>query len=62
MDYLKHFYCNTITHEQAQLDYLIDLVGVDRVVLSSDCCFDILYWRPPTCCWNIGASWVSSTK
>lgn len=44
--YLRRFYYDTITHAHPALDYLISLVGADRVVLGSDFCFDMSYQRP----------------
>ena len=44
--YLRRFYYDTITHAAPALEYLIDLVGPDRVVLGSDFCFDMSYERP----------------
>ncbi len=44
--YLRRFYYDTITHSHPALDYLIGLVGADRVVLGSDFCFDMSYQRP----------------
>ncbi len=44
--YLRRFYYDTITHAHPALDYLISLVGVDRVVLGSDFCFDMSYRQP----------------
>ena len=44
--YLRRFYYDTITHAQPALEYLISLVGPDRVVLGSDFCFDMSYDRP----------------
>lgn len=44
--YLRRFYYDTITHSHAALDYLISLVGPDRVLLGSDFCFDMSYERP----------------
>ena len=46
VDYLRRFYYDTITHAQPALEYLINLVGPDRVVLGSDFCFDMSYDRP----------------
>lgn len=46
IDYLRRFYYDTITHAHPALDYLIDLVGADRVVLGSDFCFDMSYAQP----------------
>jgi aminocarboxymuconate-semialdehyde decarboxylase len=44
--YLRRFTYDTISHAPEALDYLIDLVGVDRVMLGSDYCFDMGYERP----------------
>jgi aminocarboxymuconate-semialdehyde decarboxylase len=44
--YLRRFTYDTISHAPASLDYLIKLVGVDRVMLGSDFCFDMGYERP----------------
>jgi aminocarboxymuconate-semialdehyde decarboxylase len=44
--YLKRFTYDTISHAPESLDYLIKLVGVDRVMLGSDFCFDMGYERP----------------
>ena len=46
VDYLRRFYYDTITHAHPALEYLINLVGPDRVVLGSDFCFDMAYDRP----------------
>ncbi|MFQ5916512.1 MAG: amidohydrolase family protein [Candidatus Binatia bacterium] len=46
VDYLRRFYYDTITHMGPTLDYLIKLVGADRVVLGSDFCFDMSYQQP----------------
>jgi aminocarboxymuconate-semialdehyde decarboxylase len=46
VEYLRRFYYDTITHAAPALEYLIDLVGPDRVVLGSDFCFDMSYERP----------------
>jgi aminocarboxymuconate-semialdehyde decarboxylase len=46
MEYLRRFYYDTITHDPRLLRDLIDLVGVDRVMLGSDYCFDMGYERP----------------
>jgi aminocarboxymuconate-semialdehyde decarboxylase len=46
MDYLRRFHYDTITHAPGLLRFLIDLVGVDRVMLGSDYCFDMGYERP----------------
>ncbi len=44
--YLRRFTYDTITHSPEALRYLVDLVGVDRVMLGSDFCFDMGYERP----------------
>jgi len=46
VDYLRRFYYDTITHAKPALEYLINLVGSDRIVLGSDYCFDMSYQRP----------------
>ena len=45
-NYLRRFTYDTISHAPASLDYLINLVGVDRVMMGSDFCFDMGYERP----------------
>jgi aminocarboxymuconate-semialdehyde decarboxylase len=45
-DYMRRFYYDTITHSEEALAYLIDLVGVDRIMLGSDYCFDMGLERP----------------
>jgi aminocarboxymuconate-semialdehyde decarboxylase len=44
--YLKKFYFDTITHSGPALSYLIDLVGVEQVMMGSDYPFDMGYDRP----------------
>ena len=44
--YLRRFHYDTITHSDKILMNLIDLVGVDRVVMGSDCPADMSYTRP----------------
>jgi aminocarboxymuconate-semialdehyde decarboxylase len=44
--YLRRFTYDTISHAPESLNYLIDLVGSDRVMLGSDYCFDMGYERP----------------
>ena len=44
--YLRRFYYDTITHSPELLRFLIDRVGIDRVMLGSDYCFDMGYERP----------------
>ena len=44
--YFKRFYFDTITHSVEALTYLINLVGVDQLVLGSDYPFDMGHERP----------------
>jgi aminocarboxymuconate-semialdehyde decarboxylase len=44
--YLRRFTYDTISHAPESLSYLIDLVGVDHVMMGSDYCFDMGYERP----------------
>lgn len=44
--YLKKFYFDTVTHSAPALSYLIDLVGVEQVMMGSDYPFDMGYERP----------------
>ena len=44
--YLKRFTYDTISHAPESLNYLIKLVGADRVLMGSDYCFDMGYNRP----------------
>ena len=44
--YLRRFTYDTISHAPESLNYLINLVGVDRVMMGSDYCFDMGYERP----------------
>ena len=46
VEYLRRFTYDTISHSDAALGYLIDLVGADRVMLGSDYCFGMGYDRP----------------
>ncbi len=44
--YLRRFTYDTISHAPESLNYLIKLVGADRVMIGSDYCFDMGYERP----------------
>jgi aminocarboxymuconate-semialdehyde decarboxylase len=44
--YLRRFTYDTISHAQDALNYLINLVGADRVMMGSDYCFDMGYEHP----------------
>lgn len=39
--YLRRFYFDTITHASRPLEFLVDLVGADRVLLGTDIPFDM---------------------
>ena len=45
-EYLRRFTYDTISHDPGALRYLIATVGVDRVMLGTDFCFDMGYDRP----------------
>lgn len=40
-EYLDRFYMDTITHAEAQLDFLLSLIGEKRLVLGTDIPFDM---------------------
>jgi aminocarboxymuconate-semialdehyde decarboxylase len=44
--YLRRFTYDTVSHAHASLQWLISLVGADRIMVGSDYCFDIGYERP----------------
>jgi aminocarboxymuconate-semialdehyde decarboxylase len=44
--YLRRFHYDTISHSHSSLQFLIDSVGADRVMLGSDFCFDMGYDQP----------------
>lgn len=44
--YLRRFTYDTIGHANYVMKYLTDLVGVDRVLLGSDYCFDMGHEKP----------------
>ena len=45
-EYLKKFYFDTITHSSEALNYLVNLVGVDQVMVGTDYPFDMGYEQP----------------
>ncbi len=45
-DYLRRFYYDTVGYAQESHEYLVRLVGADRVMMGSDFCFPIAYERP----------------
>lgn len=46
MDYLRRFYYDTIGYADSVLEYLVKVVGADRIVLGSDYCFPMSVQRP----------------
>lgn len=46
VEYLRRFYYDTIGYSDDVLDYLVRVIGADRVLLGSDYCFPIAYERP----------------
>jgi aminocarboxymuconate-semialdehyde decarboxylase len=46
VEYLRRFYYDTIGYSPDVLEYLVRVVGPDRVVMGSDYCFPIAYERP----------------
>ena len=47
-EYLKRFTYDTIAYSEPIMDYLVGLVGADRIMMGSDYCFDIAYNDPVT--------------
>lgn len=46
IEYLRSFYYDTIGYAQDVLEYLVRVIGADRVLMGSDYCFPIAYERP----------------
>ncbi len=45
-DYLKRFYYDTIGYSDHVTDYIVRIIGADRVLMGSDYCFPIAYEKP----------------
>ena len=45
-EYLKRFTYDTIAYSGAIMDYLVGLVGAERIMMGSDYCFDIAFNDP----------------
>jgi aminocarboxymuconate-semialdehyde decarboxylase len=45
-EYLRRFTYDTISYNEDIMDYLVSLVGADRIMVGSDYCFDIAYNDP----------------
>lgn len=46
LDYLRRFYYDTVGYSDHVLEYLVEVIGADRVLMGSDYCFPIAYERP----------------
>ncbi|RKT21600.1 aminocarboxymuconate-semialdehyde decarboxylase [Paraburkholderia sp. RAU2J] len=46
--YLRRFSYDTVSHSGPVLDFLIQNIGIDRLLLGSDYCFDMGYEQPVT--------------
>jgi aminocarboxymuconate-semialdehyde decarboxylase len=46
LEYLRRFYYDTVGYSDHVLDYLVSVIGADRVLMGSDYCFPIAYERP----------------
>ncbi|MSP96959.1 MAG: amidohydrolase [Betaproteobacteria bacterium] len=46
VDYLRRFYYDTVGYADTVTEYLVRVVGADRVMMGSDYCFPIAYERP----------------
>ena len=58
--YLDRFYYDTITHSESALRYIIDLVGVDRVLFGTDWPFDMCIDWPVS--WVLGLESLSKEE
>jgi aminocarboxymuconate-semialdehyde decarboxylase len=45
-EYLRRFTYDTISYSEPIMDYLVGLVGAERIMMGSDYCFDIAYNDP----------------
>jgi aminocarboxymuconate-semialdehyde decarboxylase len=46
VDYLRRFYYDTVGYSDHVLEYLVKVIGADRVLMGSDYCFPIAYEKP----------------
>jgi aminocarboxymuconate-semialdehyde decarboxylase len=46
LEYLRRFYYDTVGYSDHVLEYLVKVIGADRVLMGSDYCFPIAYERP----------------
>ena len=45
-EYLRRFYYDTVGYSDHVLEYLVKVIGADRVLMGSDYCFPIAYEQP----------------
>ncbi|MGH8764705.1 MAG: amidohydrolase family protein, partial [Burkholderiales bacterium] len=46
LEYLRRFYYDTVGYSNDVLEYLVRVVGADRILMGSDYCFPIAYEKP----------------
>jgi aminocarboxymuconate-semialdehyde decarboxylase len=46
VEYLRRFYYDTVGYSDHVLEYLVNVIGADRVLMGSDYCFPIAYEKP----------------
>lgn len=46
LEYLRRFYYDTVGYSDHVLEYLVRVVGADRILMGSDYCFPIAYEQP----------------
>ena len=46
LEYLRRFYYDTVGYSDHVLEYLVKVIGADRVLMGSDYCFPIAYEQP----------------
>jgi len=46
VEYLRRFYYDTVGYSDDVIEYVVKVVGADRVLMGSDYCFPIAYERP----------------
>jgi aminocarboxymuconate-semialdehyde decarboxylase len=46
VEYLRRFYYDTVGYSDHVLDYLVTVIGADRIMMGSDYCFPIAYEKP----------------
>jgi aminocarboxymuconate-semialdehyde decarboxylase len=54
--YLRRFTYDTIAHSKPIMEFVISLVGADRIMIGSDYCFDMGYERPVQVVEELGLS------